>query len=186
MMGDSLSPFGIAAIVASLGFVAAGIVMPEAAEALLRLLLAALAVGFVVARSYQARLPERMTQHVYSPFEKRADGRATAAPLPVRELAAQVAVADTPRKARRAEIPRTVRWKLIDEASRRLSHHHGLGIGEAADHAAIRSMVSGATWSLLQPEAAARSGAASDAESARRGFVTVSQLDLIIDDLERL
>ena len=181
-MTDDLSPFGLAAIVASLAFLAAGIVLPEAAEALLRLLLLTLGVGFVAARVYEARLPERMSQHVFSPFEDHTNPRDTGAPAVVLDLAAELGDADHGWRARRAPIPRKVRWRLIDEASRRLSHHHGLRLDHPDHRPAIRSLVSGPTWSLLEPEAGLPPGGT--AEASRR--VPMSRLHSIIDDLERL
>lgn len=180
-----MGPFGIATILASMVFVAAGIVAPQAAEALLRLLLATLAVGFVAARAYGARLPERMTQHVYSPFDDHATGPDGAdAPLAIRELATLLRDADDARRARRTPIPRKVRWGLIDEAKRRLAQHQGLSLEDPADQRAIRSLLSESTWSLLASESGPP--AESRAEPARRGFIPLSQLHLIIDDLERL
>lgn len=180
----TLGPFGIATVVASLAFILAGIILPEAAEALLRLLLATLAVGFIAARAYAARLPERMTQHVYPPIDAQETARrAAAAPPAVSELAAQLVDADDERRARRAAIPRKVRWTLIDEASRRLSHHHGLRLENPNDHLAIRSLVSEPTWSLIEPGGGSRPDGRPTANSR---VIPLSQLHSIIDDLETL
>jgi hypothetical protein len=179
----TLSPLGVAAIVAGAAFLVAGIAWPQAAEGLLRLLLALLAVGFVLGRAYQAMLPAEMTQDAYSPFHD--DGPPPAAvPPALRDLNAQLRAADRTRDASRAEIPRAVRWRVIDEAARRLSERHGLRLEVPEHRAEIRALVSEPTWRLI-----ASHGTGSAGPVARAGTtdpVPLSHLSTILDDLEKL
>ena len=176
-----VTPFGLATIVASVAFVVAGIALPEVAESLLRLMIATFAFGFVLSRVYRAGLPERTTTDEYSPFRGPAGARESAtAPRVLRDLASKLAAADEPRSAKRSEIPRTVRWTVVDEATRRLAEHRRLSVADSADHASIRSLVSDSTWRLIRPSDAV-AGAGDRARA-----VTMSELDLVLDDLERL
>lgn len=172
-------PFRVAAVLASAVFLLAGLVFPQAAEAFLRLFLVTVALGFIVARAYDAYLPSRMTLDFYSPFHagERRTG-VSEAPEPLRKLTAELKGAGK-QGAERREIPRGVRWRLIDEAARRLADH-GLDLEDPGDHDAIRGLVSPDTWSLIRPF---------DAGAARRGATTappLSRLDPILNDVEAL
>lgn len=180
-----IGPFGVATIAVSLAFMAAGIVLPQAAGAFLRLFLAVLAVGFILTRAYGAMLPARMTQGFYSPFDRaHADRPIQTIPEPLRKFAAELAAADDGRLAGRTPIPWSVRWRVIDEAARRLADHHGLNLDDAGHHAAIRALVTEPTWRLIArpaPDPPGATGASQPAASP-----PVSRLPLILDDLERL
>lgn len=172
-------------MIACLTFVLAGIAMPDAAETMLRVLLLTLAVGFVVARAYAAMLPATTTQDVYSPFaDHTAEPTPPATPRVIRQLTAELAAADDERSARRAPIPWSVRWTVIEEATRRLAERHGLTLDDARHHSTIRSLVSEPTWALLEPGHPAAGSGASPGAAGRP--VPLSQLDLILDDLEKL
>jgi hypothetical protein len=177
---DAVGPFGLFVIAASLAFLAAGIVWPQAAGALLRLLLATLALGYVLGRLNQAVGPVTAARHVGSPFEGEA-GAGAPAPVPegLRRVTAQVAGAGDIRLAERRPIPRQVRETVMAEAGRRLAERRGLQLERSADHAAIRALLSAPTWALIRPD---RAG---EAEGNRRP-VPLSQLGAILDDLETL
>ncbi|MFW6080219.1 MAG: hypothetical protein ACODAE_11405 [Gemmatimonadota bacterium] len=180
----------------AIAFLAAGLAWPQAAEGLLRLLLATLAVGFIVARAYEAMQPVRPRADTGSPFEGGvADRPPPEAPHVLRRLTKELAAADDARKARRTPVPRSVRWAVIDELSRRLAERHGLSLDDPADHERIRALVSEPTWSLVGPRGAVsdpgtrpRPGTrrGGDGRAGGRGPVYVSELDRILDDLERL
>lgn len=181
----AVGPLGIATILASLAFLAAGIAWPQAAEAWLRLLLATLATGFVAGRAYEALRPVSKRQDLYSPFDGHTiTASPPTAPHALRDLTRQLDTADDERRARRTEIPRSVRWTVIDEASRRLAEHHGLSLGEPGHRANIRSLVSAPTWSLIAPSDPGPHPAPRPAAHDPR--VPLSQLGRILDDLERL
>ncbi|HLT90638.1 MAG TPA: hypothetical protein VKZ85_06810 [Woeseiaceae bacterium] len=168
-----IGPLGIATIVVSLAFLLAGILWPQAASALLRLLLVTLALGFVASRAYRALLPVAATRS-YSPFDALGAARTTpAAPHTLRKLTAELGAANDARRARHTAIPRPVRWAVIDEAARRLAEHHGLHLHDPDHHARIHALVSEPMWLLIDP-----------GESSEP--VPLSQLDVILDDLEKL
>lgn len=172
-------------VIASVAFLAAGITWPQAAEVWFRLLLVALAVGFVAARAYETLQPVSTRPDVSSPFHGHAITRSpTAAPEALRELTRELDAADDERLARRSEIPRSVRWTVIDEASLRLAEHHGLSLDDPAHHPGIRSLVSTPTWSLIHPSDPELRPDARAPVASRR--VPLSQLGRILDDLERL
>lgn len=180
-----IGPLGVAMVIASLVFLATGIVWPQAAEVWLRLLLVTLAVGFVAGRAHEALLPVSTRPDFSSPFHGNATSPvAPAAPDALRDLTRELEAADDERLALRSEIPRSVRWTVIDEASRRLAEHHGLSLDEPAHRAGIRSLVSVPTWSLIHPsDPELRPGTRPFAGSRR---VPLSELGRILDDLERL
>lgn len=181
----AVGPLGVAMIIASLAFLAAGIVWPQAAEVWLRLLLVTLAVGFVAGRAHEALLTVGTRPDFSSPFHGHATTRSPpAAPAALRDLTRELRAADDERRAGRAEIPRSVRWTIIDEASRRLAEHHGLSLDEPAHEASIRELVSGSTWSLIHPSGPAPRPGPRPPGAGQR--VPLSQLDRILDDLERL
>jgi hypothetical protein len=174
--------FGLFAIIASLASLAAGIVWPQAAGALLRLLLATLALGYVLRRLYQTVGPVATSRHVGSPFEGEA-GTGAPAPVPegLRRFTAQVGGAGDARLAEWKPIPRQVRETVVAEAGRRLAERRGLRLERPADHPAIRALLSEPTWLLIRPD---RSGGG-EARDDRRA-VPLSRLGAILDDLERL
>lgn len=179
----SLGPVGITVIVTSVAFILAGIAWPQAADALLRTLLAALVLIFLGGRAYLAVLPARMTRRFFSPFDAGADGRPPpAAPEALRKWTRELDEADDHRRARQAGVPAAIRWSVADEASRRLAERHRLDLNDASDHAAIRALVSELTWRLIRPSGA-ESTPRADAGSSR---VLLSRLGLILDDLEKL
>lgn len=181
----AVGPLGIATILASLAFLAAGIAWPQAAEAWLRLLLATLATGFVAGRAYEALRPVSKRQDLYSPFDGEAiTASPPTAPHALRDLTRELDAADDKRRARRTHIPRSVRWTVIDEASRRLAEHHGLSLDEPSHHAGIRALVSAPTWSLIAPSDTEPRTASLPATDGPR--VPLSQLGRILDDLEKL
>jgi hypothetical protein len=179
---DAVGPFGLFAIVASLTFLAAGIVWPQAAGALLRLLLATLALGYVLGRLYQAVGPVDAARPVGSPFEGDA-GAGVPAPVPegLRRFTAQVAGAGDARLAERRPIPRQVRETVVAEAGRRLAERRGLELERPGDHPAIRALLTEPTWALIRPDR----DAGGEARDARRP-VPLSRLGAILDHLERL
>lgn len=181
MARPAVGPFGVAMIIASVAFLAAGIIWPQAAEVWFRLLLVTLAVGYLLGRAYDALQPVSTRPDFSSPFHGPAVTRnRPAAPAALRELGRELSAADDARRARRIEIPRSVRWTVIDEATRRLAEHHGLSPREPSHHEPIRSVVSEATWSLIRPLGPGARG------SAASRHVPLSQLGHILEDLERL
>lgn len=171
--GARPGPFGIATIAVSVLFLGAAVFAPGSAGALLRLYLLTLALGFVVARGYAAFLPARMTQDFYSPFDG-SDPRSgpPAAPEALLRITAELEAVDSPRAAERTAIPRAVRWRVIDEAARRLVDRHGLDLSDPADHDAIRRLVSAEAWKLIEP--------------AQRTVPSLSRLSSILDEVETL
>src|SRR5690606_753020 len=168
-----IGPLGVATVVVSLAFLLAGIMWPQAASALLRLLLVTLALGYVAGRAYRALLPVSATRS-YSPFDAPGAARpAPAAPHALRRLTAELGAANDARRARHTEIPRPVQWALVAEAARRLAEHHGLQLHDPDHHARIRALVSEPTWRLIDP-------------GGSREIVPLSRLDVILDDLEKL
>jgi len=132
-----------------------------------------LALGFVASRAYRALLPVAATRS-YSPFDALGAARTTpAAPHTLRKLTAELGAANEARRARHTAIPRPVRWAVIDEAARRLAEHHGLHLHDPDHHARIHALVSEPMWLLIDP-------------GESREPVPLSQLDVILDDLEKL
>lgn len=164
---------GAAITVTSMLFLIAGIAWPQAADMLVRAMLATLAVGYVAARAYEALLPVGPAQRTYSPFDGDVATRTPpAAPYALRELTVILRAADDTHRSRSTAIPWTVRQTVTDDIARRLKEHHGLNIGDADHHARIRSLVSAPTWRLL---------GRGEAEA-----VPLSELDTILNDLETL
>lgn len=177
-----VGPFGIAAIVVCVAFLAAGIAWPQAAESLLRLLMVTLAGGFVAARAWRA-LPARTTRDAYSPFDGTARTPAEA-PQVLRTLTTELRAADHDRAARRTPIPWPVRRTVIGEAARRLAERHGLDLEDPEQHARIRSLVSEATWLLIDPRGRERRPGTRATAGSR--LVPIARLDSILDELETL
>lgn len=178
------SPWALVAVAVSLGFLVGGILWPGIAESLLRILLAALALGWVAARGLAMGLPSATVHDRYSPFDARlGDLPPPATPDVVWRRARALAAADEPDGSEPRPIPWPVARGLIAEAVRRLEGGHGLRLDRPADAARIRSMVSDATWTLLGhgDPAAARN---LDAMTYRP--IPLARLDDILDDLERL
>lgn len=173
--------FGALSLVISAAFLAAGLVEPTWAPALLRLFLVFLAAAFVLSRAYVASLPARMTQDSYSPFDG-SHRRMTPPSFPreVRTFARELTAANRPRRARRTLLPGPVSRRVIDEADRRLALHHGLKLERPEDHPAIRGRVSAPTWALIAP-----AGASGAPQSPQEG-PHVDRLPTILADLERL
>lgn len=182
----SLTPLGVFTVSVSVTFLVAGIAWPDAAEAWLRMLVATLALGFVLARTYEAALPRQATQDSYSPFEGSTATAATgAAPKAIQQLTEMLGAADDPERAQRTAIPWTVGRTVIREASRRLAQDHDLRLDDTDDHTRIRSLVSEATWLLIRPGEQG-SSPGEGAPAARQRSVPLSRLELILDDLEQL
>jgi hypothetical protein len=199
--------FGKTVLGLSGAFLVAGILLPGAAEILLRLYLLTLAGAFVAVRAGDVELPRRMTLDAYSPFtDERATRPPPEAPPNIRQRTSLLAAADDPVAARRTSIPVAVKWAILDEARHRLAERRGLDLNDPNDHPGIRSLVSAETWHLVRPPE--RVGAAAgpadtgldrsvvpepDAGShpdSNRGPalppVTLDRLPSILDDLERL
>lgn len=181
-----MTPLGRATLGVSAAFLLAAIVWPQAAEALLRVFVATLALGFVVVRVYRAALPSRTVEDFYSPFDASGPTRTTegAAPEAIRELTGELGAADDGELAQRTAIPWTVRRFIREEASRRLTERHGLRLAERSDHPRVRSLISDATWLLIRPRELEPT--AESRHSPNERAVPLSRLDLILDDLERL
>ncbi|MGD2068902.1 MAG: hypothetical protein PVI57_09550 [Gemmatimonadota bacterium] len=180
----AVGPFGLVVTGTSLAFLVAAVVWPQAAEMLLRILVVAVACGFVLARAHRAGLPERMTDESFSPFRSRAEGPGPrAVPLVVRAFGEEVRAADHPRVARRTEIPWVVARTVGREVSRRLAEHHGLRLDRREHHPRIRGLLSEPTWHLVAPTASEEEV---DAGTSSYGSVPLSRLEPILDDLERL
>jgi hypothetical protein len=178
-----MGPMGAAVGATGVIFLVAAIILPEAADGLLRLFVATLAFVVVGVRAFQAVLPVRTAQDFYSPFEDDVSPRdAAPAPQLLRTLRAELDGADDAAIARRKAVPSVVRDLVMEEAGRRLSEGHGLLLNDAAHHDRIRALVSAATWGLIRPSIAARGAADPSVATA----VPLSQLDLILDDVERL
>lgn len=175
----AISPLALGAAGLSLAFLGAALLWPPAAEALLRLLLVTLAVGYAAARIVERLAPVSHDGGSGTPFE-RAPPPATAPATPhvLRDLRAGLAGADTARRARRTPVPMAVRWTLAEEARRRLAERHGLSADEARHQAAIRARVSDPTWRLLRPEEVE---VGPDAPG-----LPLSDLERILEDLESL
>jgi len=187
-----MTSFGRIVVVASAGFLLAGIVLPGTAEILLRLYFLSLAAAFVATRAYGAAIPRRTTLDAYSPFTDEGVTRPPPEPPPgIRRRAALLRAADHPAQASRARIPVSVKWTLVDEASHRLAERRSLDLDDPDHHARIRSLVSDATWRLVRPlergEGAGRRGPDRGPGPDPDGPpVTLDRLHSILDDLEKL
>lgn len=185
---ETIGVLGGAVVLTSLVFLSAGMLWPQGAGALLRIMLIVIAVGFIAARAHDALLTVRTSRQVRSPFEAgSAVHTPPAAPQVLRDLTAELSAADDPRAQDRAAIPWAVRRTLVEEASHRLTEHHGLDPADPDHHIRIRSLVSAATWRLIGPgEPAGPAAADASRRPVRRHDVPLSELTLILDDLERL
>jgi hypothetical protein len=179
------SPVGLAIVVGSIAFVIAGLAWPQAADALLRLLLTTLGIGFVGVRVYRAVQPVRSAEKVYSPFDGLTAGRTpTVAPREVLRRAAELKAADDEHVAQRTTIPPSALLTVRKEAQCRLAEHHGLDVLEPSHHPQIRSLVSASMWGIIRPHESEIHP--SSRPMSRRTSVPLSQLGRILDDLERL
>jgi len=173
-----ITPFGLFVIVASLLFLTAGILWPQAAGALLRLLLATLALGYV-GRAFDALGPIATSAPAGSPFDGDV-GAASRVPEGLRIFTVQLGAVEDPEIAARKPIPRQVREMVVAEARRQLAERRGLRLERPADHPGIRALLSEPTWALIRPERTEE-----EARDDRRP-VPLSRLGAILDDLERL
>ena len=185
---SSLGPFGAAVVMVSAAFLVAGIALPQAAEALLRFFVVALAVGWVLTRAWGALFPVRPFHRAYAPFhDPDAGWERLSTPLPIRDLTMRLRAADDPEAASTAAIPAAVRATLVEEARRRLARNHDLDLDEPAHHPAVRSILSDSTWRLVRPERPDDDPAGeAGEEDSRHGRVPVARLAPILDDLEAL
>jgi hypothetical protein len=159
----------------------AGLLWPHLAATFLQALVAALALGYMGARTHRSSLPTALSSDAYSPFDAvTAPSRAPTSPPAVVHLTTLLQAVMDPEAARRALIPADARRILEAEASRRLAEHHGLSPLRPADLDRIRSLVSDATLALL------RAAPMRDAGSATLGSIPMSRLESILDDVERL
>ena len=174
-------------LVAASGLVAlcvsAGLYWPSAGDGLARLLVVSLAGGFIAFRAYRALPPVRV--YPDSPFGREAASADPAAvPLPLARLTRAVGGAGRKAAPGAEPIPARVAEALREEAARRLREDHRLELTDGSDHPRIRALIAEPTWLLLRPPEAP----AGPAAVARRApsTLTLAQLDLILDDLERL
>ncbi|MBW2255673.1 MAG: hypothetical protein JRI25_13875 [Deltaproteobacteria bacterium] len=178
------TPWGMIAVVVSLGFLVGGILWPGNAESLLRLLLTALALGWTAARALGIDLPTATMYDSYSPFDGGlADSSPPSVPYVVRRRARVLAAVDDPDGGTLRPIPWPVARGLIHEAARRLESGHGLRLSCPTDHIRIRPLVSEVTWTLLGLGAPTSTHPAGD---TKKRVVPLARLDDILDDLERL
>ena len=180
--GSVTRPALAAAVVVVVGFLVAAVLWPHAADGLLRLLLATLAIGYIGVRGHHVMPP--IIRDPYSPFGR--DPLVTnpaAAPLPLRKLIGALQAADATGPKGRI-IPGAICAFVRDEAARRLARKHRLDLDEPRHHAQIRSLVLEPTWLLIRP-ALSPEQPLSHAHG-RSCAVPLSQLDRILDDLERL
>lgn len=187
--------FGTLVLALSVGFLGAGFLLPGAAEALLRLFLPALALGFLLTRVYEVQLPRKMAHEEYSPFlHARAKAGPDEAPRVIQERARLLTALDTappPATARtpaQAPVPLSIRWLLLDEIGRRLAEHRGLHLANPGHHPAIQALVSEDTWRLVGSSAdvAPSPAAGQEGPSAASAPVHLHHLTSILDDLENL
>lgn len=177
---QAIGPFGMASMAASAVFLVLGLAWPQAAGALVRLFLATLAVGFVLARAYDALQPARSTDDPYSPFDGYDPGERRVAPWALQELTRRLRTADHDAPAGEAWIPMSVEQMLIDTAEQRLADGPGLRLRDPADRDAIRSRVSEPMWRLI------RNRTLTDSGPSRGRPVPLALLESLLDELEQL
>ncbi len=183
--GPAARPVVVFPVVASIAVLVAGVAWPQAADALLRLLIATLALGFVAVRAHRAVEPLRTTRGRYSPFGRPTVERTPAvAPWALRKLTAELNAAGDARSARRTAIPSSATRIVRKEATRRLAEHHGLNLCDPTHHRRIRSLVSEPTWLLIHPDDP--QAGPGTRPTARGPSVPLSRLGRILDDLEAL
>lgn len=166
-------------------FLIAGLYWPHAGDGLARLLVAALAVGYLGFRAYGVVPP--VLVHPHSPFGREPQPlTAEGAPLPLARLTRALNAAAGTRGPTAGRIPASVATALREEGARRLMEGHRLDLADPRDHPRIRALISEPTWVLLRPADAASRPPARGAARAEAGLLALSQLDSILDDLERL
>lgn len=172
-----------ATAVVVVGFLFGGLLWPHAADGLLRLLLVTLAIGYVGIRGYRVLPP--IIRDPYSPFGR--DPLITnppVAPPSLRKLVRLLrAAAEAPSSNGRI-IPGSVCLLVRHEAGRRLAQNHRLDLDEPRDHPQIRSLVAEPTWFFIRPPLSTEQPLS--LARGRSHTVPLSQLDHILDDLERL
>lgn len=180
--GYSPVPAVAVTVVVVLVFLIAAPLWPHAADGLLRLLLATLAIGFVAARASRTIPP--FIRDPYSPFDRESGVHSPpAAPAELRKLVRTLEAAAPGRFGKAGEIPGAVRLILRGEVSRLLAERHGLSLDEPAHHDRIRSLLSESTWLLVRPrEALTRPGLPAPSGI---GSLPLGHLGHILDDLER-
>lgn len=177
-------PVDLAVVTTSGAFVLAGIVWPQAADSLLRLLFATLAAGFITVRAYRRIQSAAASEELYSPFDDESDVQVSAAaPRPLLTLARQLSAADDVRAAERKAIPPAALLTIRTEAERRLTEHHRLALLDPDDHLRIRPLVSDRMWRIIRPDLA---GAGPGGRPASLPMVPLSELGRVLDELERL
>jgi hypothetical protein len=174
-------PSGRAVRLAGVGLVLvvliAAVLWPNAADGLLRLLLVTLAIGYIGRRGFDALPP--LAEERGSPFGREPmPDRPPAAPRPLYDLLRQLRSAYGGAGGSARAIPPPICRTLREEAERRLAEGHRLDAAKAADHIRIRALVTHATWRLIEPLPC------HGAPLPRR--IPLSQLDSILDDLEKL
>lgn len=169
-LADSeIGPVGLSMVIGSLVFLLVGIAWPQGAGAVLRIMLATMAVGLVAATAYESMLLVRARHAVKTPFDGTVPTTSlSATPHVLRNLMADLGAADHAQRAQRTSVPWSVRQTLLADARHRLAERHGLDLTDPADHGAIRALVEARTWKFLD------------------GTAPVSELAGILDDLERL
>lgn len=185
----TLGPLALGTVLASGAFLLAGVLLPQAADALLRLYLATLAAVYIFSRGYEALSDIGPGDRVYSPFQDPdAGSEAPTAPRPVRNLAVQLQAADHPDRAAEAAIPTGIRATVRTEANRRLQERHGLDPRVPAHGREIRTLVSGSTWRVIGPlEASNESGSGGGPHRGTGNSpVPLTRLSQILDDVEAL
>lgn len=123
---------------------------PHAGEGVLRLLVIALACGYVAVRGYRALPPPLDDRH--SPFSRHPLVEEPAgSPLPLRRLEKLFERVVGQGEQRRAAIPGPVRMLIREEAERRLSDRGRLDLNDPNDHARIQALVGAMTWEAIRP-----------------------------------
>ena len=177
----SFGSVGSAVATMSVVFLMVGLVWPGFAATLLQALIGLLALAFVGTRVYRARLPAKLANDVYSPFDRMPPPtEPPSEPAAVRHLSSMLEPVEGGEAAKRVPIPVVAHRILVAEVSRRLAEHHGLDLSDPAEHPRIQDLVSDPTWALI------RSELASGRTLALRDPVPVLSLSAILDDVERL
>lgn len=172
-------------VAVSIAFVGAGLAWPQAADALLRLLIVTLGVLFAAGGAYRALRPAASTETVYSPFHlSDVDRPQPVVPRRLRDLTAELKTADDPTSAARTAIPIPMLLIIREESEWRLVDRHRLRLRDPSDHARIQGLVTEPTWRIIRPPAA--EPRSSTRPSGQHTTVPLSQLGIILDDLERL